>query len=81
MIDLLGWIGSICLGLCALPQAYHSWKTKSSAGLSLSFLVLWILGEIATLIYILCTTIQIPLIVNYSVNLICLLIIVKYWKK
>jgi uncharacterized protein with PQ loop repeat len=81
MIDLLGWVGSLCLGLCALPQAYHSWRTKSSAGLSLTFLLLWIVGEIATLAYILLTTAQLPLIVNYTVNLICLLIIIKYWKK
>lgn len=81
MIEFLGWIGALCLGMCAIPQAIHSWRTKSSAGLSLVFLLLWIGGEVATLAYILLTTVQLPLIVNYVINLVCLLIILKYYKK
>lgn len=78
MLEILGWIGALCLGLCALPQAWQSFKTKSSQGISSSFLFLWIVGEIATLIYICLTTAQVPLIVNYIFNLLCLLIILRY---
>ena len=78
MLELLGWIGAIALGICALPQAWQSFRTKSSRDINSAFLYLWIVGEIATLIYICLTTVQIPLIVNYTFNLMCLLVILFY---
>ena len=38
---LLGWIGSLCLAICALPQAWQSFKEKNSNGISWGFLMLW----------------------------------------
>ena len=78
MIELLGWIGGICLAVCALPQAIKSYRTKSSEGISGTFIALWIAGEIFTIGYILLTTMQWPLLINYSFNILCLLVIIFY---
>ena len=67
--ELVGWASSICLGLCAYPQIYTTWKTGNTDGLSLWFLVCWQLGEVLGLWYVLTlTTISLPLVVNYAAN-------------
>ena len=81
MIEVIGWIGGICLAVCALPQAIKSYRTKSSGDLSLSFVLLWLVGELLTVAYILTTTMQWPLLINYSINILCLLVIIRYWRK
>jgi hypothetical protein len=48
-----------------------------SEGISKGFLLLWSLGEVFTLIYILPKA-DIPLLLNYSANIIFLIIIWKY---
>lgn len=79
MTSILGWLGSVCLALCAAPQAYKCYKEKSSDGTSLGLLILWTIGEIATLIYILPKA-DIPLIMNYTANLFFLAVIWRYKK-
>lgn len=81
MIEMLGWIGALMLGICALPQAIFSYRNKDSSGISLSFLMLWLGGEVLTLVYILATTMQLPLVVNYLFNILCLSVILFYWRK
>lgn len=81
MIEAIGWMGAICFAICALPQAIKSYKDKSSAGISFAFLFLWTVGEVLTLTYILLTTMQLPLIVNYVFNLACLAVILWYYFK
>jgi len=76
-MDILGYIGSICLAICAVPQAYLSLKQGHSNGISLGFLFLWTIGEIFTLLYILPKA-DVPLLINYLSNLIFLSIIWKY---
>lgn len=80
MVDIIGWIGAICFSVCAAPQAYKSYKEKSSEGISILFLGLWYVGELFTLMYVSLTTAQLPLIVNYVFNIICILIIIYYWR-
>lgn len=73
------YIGSIMLAVCALPEAYSSWK-KGRNDNSWSFLLLWFFGEVFTLIYVLYNK-DIPLILNYGLNLIFISVILKYkWK-
>lgn len=81
-MELIGWIGSAMLALCALPQAWKSYRTKSSADLSGWFLGLWCGGEVLLLIYVVPKG-DIPLIANYTVNLALLAVIIKYkwWAK
>lgn len=81
MIEAIGWVGAICFAICALPQAIKSYRDKSSAGISFAFLFLWTVGEVLTLSYILGTTRQLPLIVNYVFNLACLAVIIYYYFK
>jgi len=81
MMELIGWLGALMLGICALPQAITSYRTKDSSGISLSFLLLWLGGEVLTLIYIVSTTMQLPLIFNYLFNILCLAVIIRQWRK
>jgi len=85
MLEIVGWIGSICFSLCALPQAVKTYKTRSAGDFSWGFLGLWTFGEIATLIYVLCQNVQsgayqFPLLINYQMNLfiLCFLIYAKF---
>ena len=76
-METIGWIGSILLAFCGLPQAIESWRTKNSDGLTWSFLLMWGVGEIFTIIYILPKW-HWPLIFNYTANLIFIAIILYY---
>lgn len=69
------WIGSILLALCGLPQAYRSYTDGHSRGISSTFLVMWGLGEILTFFYIIG---DLPLMINYGINIICISVIIKY---
>ena len=76
-MDNIGWIGSILLAFCGLPQAIESYKTKSSAGLTWGFISMWFVGELCTFAYII-PKMDLPLLFNYSANIIFLIIIIYY---
>ena len=76
-MEIIGWLGSILLAFCGLPQAIESYKTKSSEGLTWGFIGMWFFGEIMTIIYIL-PQMVLPLIFNYTANIIFLSIIIYY---
>ena len=76
-MEVVGWIGSMLLAICGLPQAYKSFKDKNSRGISWGFLILWGSGELITLIYITPMN-SLPLIVNYSLNSIFIAVIIYY---
>jgi uncharacterized protein with PQ loop repeat len=76
-MEYIGWIGSILLAFCGLPQAIESYKTKNSDGLTWGFLGMWGMGEIFTIIYILPKW-HWPLIFNYTANIIFISIILYY---
>ena len=76
-MEYIGWIGSILLAFCGLPQAIESYKTKNSNGLTWSFLIMWGVGEIFTIIYIIPKW-HWPLIFNYISNIIFISVIVYY---
>ena len=77
MLENIGWLGSILLAFCGLPQAIESIKTKSSEGLTWGFIIMWFLGEICTFIYIL-PKLDLPLLFNYTANIIFLAIIIYF---
>lgn len=82
IINYLGWIGGIMFALCALPQVIQCFKQKHAEGVSLIFLLLWLFGEIFTLIYVLFNHgLDLPLIVNYILNIIFIVIIIYYKNK
>ena len=76
-MENIGWLGSILLAFCGLPQAIESIKTKSSEGLTWGFIGMWFIGEICTFIYIL-PTLNLPLLFNYTANIIFLAIIIYF---
>lgn len=76
-MELIGWIGGILLAFCGLPQAVESYKTKNSDGLTWGFLIMWGVGELFTIVYIIPKW-HWPLIFNYTANIIFISIIVYY---
>jgi uncharacterized protein with PQ loop repeat len=76
MTEIIGWLGSILLGCCALPASYAAWRDKTCQ-YNVPFLLMWLSGEILLLVYALLER-QYPLILNYILNIACLLIIWKY---
>lgn len=76
-MEVIGWVGSIMLALCGLPQAIKSYRTKSSKDISIWFLILWLLGEVLTLVYVF-PKLDWPLIMNYSFNIGLICVILKY---
>jgi uncharacterized protein with PQ loop repeat len=78
MMEVIGWVGSILFALCAVPQAWQSWKQKHSDGLSWSFLLMWFFGEVLTIIYVAQKDDVAPLLANYCLNIALLLVIIWY---
>lgn len=76
-MEYIGWIGGILLAFCGLPQAWESVKSGHSRGLTWSFLIMWGVGEIFTIIYIIPKW-HWPLIFNYTANIIFISIIAYY---
>ena len=76
-MDNFGWLGSILLAFCGLPQAIESYKTKNSDGLTWGFVLMWFVGEICTFVYII-PKMDLPLLFNYSANIMFLIIIIYY---
>ena len=77
LIQILGWLGSICLAVCAIPQAWMSYKEKHSEGISFAYLLLWAFGEVFALAYVY-DKLDLPLLLNYATNILVLGIIIYY---
>jgi uncharacterized protein with PQ loop repeat len=77
-MEIIGWIGGICLSLCALPQAIKVHREKNANGTSHLMLWLWMFGEIFTLIYVSFEKFSLPLILNYSLNMVFVAVIFYY---
>jgi uncharacterized protein with PQ loop repeat len=76
-LEIIGWMGSIMFALCAIPQAWQSYTDGHSNGVNWLFLILWLSGEIFTLIYVVPKK-HWPLIFNYIANVLFILIIVYF---
>jgi uncharacterized protein with PQ loop repeat len=78
MIDIIGWVGGFFFAACAFPQALQSYRQKHSDGLSWLFLWMWLMGEILTIIYVFPKTDVAPLLTNYFLNIVFLLVIIWF---
>jgi len=76
-MEFIGWLGALMFAACGLPQAWECWRAGHSHGLAWGFLMLWLGGEILTLLYILPKG-DLPLLFNYLVNLIFLGVMLYY---
>jgi uncharacterized protein with PQ loop repeat len=79
IMEIIGWIGSMMFAFCALPQCIMVCKQKHANGLSWAFLSMWAIGEILCFLYVLMQPIiQIPLLANYVINFVMLMVIIWY---
>lgn len=76
-MDIVGWVGSFLFAICAIPQAWASYRQGHSNGMTHSLLWLWAGGEVLTLMYVLHRQ-EWPLILNYVCNLLALIVIVWF---
>lgn len=76
---LIGTLGAIFLAVCAFPQAWHCYQTKSSSGISMAFLALWLSGEVLTAVYVvLAHEADVLLMLNYLSNIAAIAVILRY---
>ena len=71
-------IGSIAFAICGLPQAIKSIKDGHSDGISWGFLVLWIIGEVSTLVNVIILDPMFILDFTYSGSILFITIIIWY---
>lgn len=73
---MIGWIGNSLLAICGVFEGYNSYK-KGYSECSQLFLWAWFLGEVFTLYYVI-EKWDLPLILNYGINIISILFIMRY---
>ena len=78
MIELIGILGSLSLALCGLPMLIKAVKEQHAKGVSSGFLILWLLGELLLVTYVLMTTADWILLLNYGFNVVLVTAIVYY---
>ena len=76
-MELIGWISSLCLVVCGVPQAYKAVREGHAKGMSPSFIALWTLGEVFGVAYVFNQD-SAPLQFNYLVNLLVCLVLCYY---
>jgi uncharacterized protein with PQ loop repeat len=74
---IFGWMGSLLLAFCGLPQAVHSFRMKSSEGVTWGLISMWGLGEVFTIIYVF-PKMDWPLLFNYGANIVFISVILWY---
>ena len=77
-IELIGWLGNIIFAVSGIPQALKCFQQGHAKGVSHAMIWLWVVGEILAMIYGHLRDLPTPLLLNYSINLICLLVILRY---
>jgi len=65
VIRSIGWLSTVCLTLCGVPQVIKILRTKNTLGVSMLFAVLWAIGEFLGLIYVIAEAPRWPLVCNY----------------
>ena len=80
-LEMLGWVRSVLLTLCSVPQVIKCHKEQHAKGLAWSFLLMWLVGLLFSVVYSIEKT-ALPLIVGDAVNvfLVGYLISIK-WKE
>lgn len=77
LLEVVGWAGSVLLAFCGLPQAVESCRRGSSAGVTWGLLLMWGVGEVLTLMYVL-PKMELPLLFNYAANIVFISVIAYY---
>lgn len=75
MLTTLGWIGSILLATCSIPELIKALKERK-CDLSWTFLLMWYFGEVFVFIPVLLQIDSAFLLANYALNVIVLSILI-----
>ncbi len=76
MLNKIGWIGSLLMSFCGLPEVWKSYM-ESSCSIGWGMLLSWGIGEILLFIYV-APKKDYPLLVNYVINILCVGILIYY---
>lgn len=76
MIEILNWVGCLFLAACGIPLAAVAFKNKRIE-IDTLFLLLWTLGELFVMIYVVSKG-ELALSINYVVNLLALSVVWRY---
>lgn len=76
ILELCGWLGCVLLAVCGLPEAIKAIREKKT-GLTWGLLLMWFVGEIFAIIYVIGLG-SWPLLFNYGVNITILLPVLWY---
>lgn len=68
-MEVIGWIGSILLAACAIPEVVNAFKT-GKCGITWGMLLVWQVGEVLTWIAVVAKIGSLFLIFNYTANII-----------
>lgn len=77
---LIGWLGATLLALCGVPEVIKTYQ-ENVCNLSWGFMLMWLFGELLTIIYVifkLKNKAIWPLIFNYGINIICILLLIFF---
>ena len=74
---MLGWIGSLFLGICALPETIRTVKDKR-CHVGWGMLLLWYFGELFVFFHVLFNIHDLALLTNYLLNIILITIMLYY---
>ncbi len=76
-MEIIGWLGSALFAVCGLPQAIQCAREGHARGLNWFFLLAWFGGEVLTIVYVY-PKMDLPLLANYAVNMVFLIIMLRY---
>ena len=79
IIEGFGLAGGIMLSICSVPEAVKSYREKR-CDIGWGMLLLWLGGEVGLLVYEV-KTMAIPRLINYFLNLLCILVLFFYKRK
>jgi uncharacterized protein with PQ loop repeat len=78
-MNIFGWIGSLLLSICSIPQAVQCFRQGHADGMNTSMIWLWGSGMLATFFYVAHQG-DIPLMVNYGFNLVTVWAVIAWFK-
>ena len=79
MTTILGYLGALLLGACAVPLFWSTLRFGHARGVSLPFLLMWFFGELAMAWHVsLLPTVSLPLLLNYTLNLFMVGVVAWY---
>lgn len=72
-MELIGWISSLLMAFCAVPQCVQVYRTKKVDDISLVFLLMMFFGFIGMSMFVISKdsegNVQYPLLLNYFCNI------------